>query len=79
MNHGLLTESAVLYCRSKFSDVTDDNSLVTAASAFVCRTNGLWEKVKVAVDQVPAKYSKGIPMPRGPTLEAAARGKKKRA
>jgi len=55
MNYGLLAESAVLYCRSKFSEVTHDNSLVTAASALICRTNGLWEEAEVAIDQVPAK------------------------
>jgi hypothetical protein len=57
VNYGLLVESAVLFCRSKFSEVTDDNSLVTAASALICSANGLWEKVGVAVDQVQAKLT----------------------
>ena len=57
MNYGLLAESVVIFCRSKFSEVSDDNSLVTAASALICHTNGLWEKVGVAVDQVPAKFT----------------------
>jgi hypothetical protein len=57
MNYGLLAEFAVLYCRSKFSEVTDANSLVTAASALICRTNDLCEKVEAAVDQVPEKLT----------------------
>ena len=58
MNYGLLAESDVLYCQNNFSEVTGDKALVTAASALICPTHGWLEKVKVAVDQVPAKYPK---------------------
>jgi hypothetical protein len=58
-----MAEAAIFYSQSKSSGVTEDACLITVAPARICRTNGLWKKVEVAVDQVAArKCSKGILM-----------------